>query len=255
MKIIIIEDEITALKKLEHHILKYDQSINIVARLSSIEQSVAWLKDSNNTFDIAFMDIQLTDGLSFDIFNHITIDKPIIFTTAFDQYAIDAFKVNSIDYLLKPINFTDISKAITKYKKTSSFASDDTIKTAYQSIEKKKYKDRFLVKLGNHIHSIKAVDIALSYAEGRTVFIQSTNNKKFIVDYTLEEISRLLEPKDFYRVNRSYIVNLNNIINVVIYSNSRLKLNINTPTDKDIIVSRERVKDFKLWLEGDDTAW
>lgn len=250
MKIIIIEDEIPALEKLERYILKYDESIEIAARLASISETVIWLQNEENGFDIAFMDIQLTDGLSFEIFNQVTIDKPVIFTTAFDEYAVDAFKVNSIDYILKPITFTDVSKALNKYKKLMSFLSPDKIKLVSKDFERKKHKNRFLVRLGNHIHSIKTDDITLFYAEGRTVFLVTNEKKKYILDYTLEELSNVLNNKEYYRVNRTYIVNLNAISDVIVYSNSRLKLSLKINAYKDIVVSRERVSSFKNWLEG-----
>ena len=185
MRVIIIEDEMPAIEKLERYILKYDATFEIIACLSSIAETVNWLQHSENDFDIAFMDIQLTDGLSFDIFNQVTIHKPIIFVTAYDEYAIDAFKVNGIDYLLKPITFTDVSKALNKLKNLKSYLSSTTLALASKAFKTQKTKDRFLVRLGNHIHSIKTDDIALFYAEGRTVFILTNQEKKFILDYKL----------------------------------------------------------------------
>ena len=156
MKIVLIEDEAPAIEKLERYLLKYDPAIEIVAKLASINASVNWFSDKANTFDLIFMDIQLTDGLSFEIFNKVAIKKPVIFITAFDEYAVDAFKVNSIDYILKPVTFTDISKALEKLKNLQSvFSINETISKVTEIIERKKLKDRFLVKLGNHIHSIK----------------------------------------------------------------------------------------------------
>ena len=250
MKVIIVEDEIPALEKLERYILKYDAGFEIAAQLSSIAETVHWIQNHKEDFDIAFMDIQLTDGLSFDIFNQVTINKPVIFVTAFDEYAIDAFKVNSIDYILKPITFTDVSKALNKLKNLKTYLSSDMVVRASKAFKEKKVKDRFLVRLGHHIHSIKTHDIALFYAEGRTVFLVTDSGKKFILDYNLEKLSQVLDAKIFFRTNRTFIINLNAIDNVIVYSNSRLKISTAVHLDKDILVSRERVTAFKNWFEG-----
>ncbi|MEM9686667.1 MAG: LytTR family DNA-binding domain-containing protein, partial [Bacteroidota bacterium] len=180
----------------------------------------------------------------------VTISKPVIFVTAFDEYAIDAFKVNSIDYILKPITFTDVSKALNKFKNLKTYLSSDTLAQASKTFREKKIKERFLVRLGNHIHSIKTQDIALFYAEGRTVFLVTNQSKKFILDYNLEKLDQVLDPKMFFRTNRSFIINLNAIDNVIVYSNSRLKISTAVPLDNTIIVSRERVAAFKNWFGG-----
>jgi len=195
------------------------------------------------------MGIQLSDGLSFDIFNQTQVNKPVIFVTAFDEYAIDAFKVNSIDYILKPLTFTDVSKALTKFKNLKNYLPTH-IEQAKKAFVQKNYKDRFLVRMGNHIHSIKTNDIALFFAEGRTVFLVTQDSKKYILDYKLEDLSNVLQPKDFFRTNRTFILNLNAINDVIMYSNSRLKIVTKVGTEKDIIVSRDRVSDFKKWFEG-----
>lgn len=251
MKVIIVEDEIPALEKLERYILKYDSGITIVARLSGISETVDWIQNNEEGFDVAFLDIQLSDGLSFDIFNQVTINKPVIFVTAFDEYAIDAFKVNSIDYILKPITFSDVSKALNKLKNLKTFLPPDSLERAAKAFSGPKLKDRFLVKLGSHIHSIKIPDIALFYAEGRTVFLLTYSGKKFILDYNLETLLELLDGQVFFRANRTFIVNLNAIDNVILYSNSRLKVVVKVVIEKDIIVSRERVAAFKSWFAGD----
>lgn len=254
MRVLLIEDEIPALEKLERYILKYDADITIAARLSGIAETVHWIRDHEADFDIVFMDIQLTDGLSFDIFNKVNINKPVIFVTAFDEYAIDAFKVNSIDYILKPITFTDVSKALNKLKNLknylSSGLSSDTLARASKEFREKKTKDRFLVRMGHHIHAIKTHDITLFYAEGRTVFLLTNSGKKFILDYNLEQLSQVLDANMFFRTNRTFIINLNAIENVVVYSNSRLKISTTVTVDKAIIVSRDRVTAFKNWFGG-----
>lgn len=252
MRIVIIEDENLAADKLERYLLKYDSSILILDKIPSISEAVFWFQN-NQDYDIAFMDIQLTDGLSFEIFNQVQITKPVIFTTAFDEFAIDAFKVNSIDYILKPITFTDISKALSKFKKLQNvFTNNSHVEETVKKITERKTKDRFLVKLGNHIHSIKTEEIALFYAEGRIVYIVTKTKKKYILDYKLESLEKVLNSTEFYRVNRTFIVNISDIKDVLVYSNSRLKVTSNVFSEKDIIVSREKVSAFKLWFEGID---
>ena len=251
MKAVIIEDEDLAAEKLERYLQKFDASIEIVSQQISIEGAVAWFQNNPDAYDVAFFDIQLTDGLSFEIFHQVKINKPVIFTTAFDEYAIDAFKVNSIDYILKPITFTDVSKAMNKLKSMQNiFGMQEAVEEAEKMIGKKKLKDRFLVKLGNHIHSIKTEQIALFYAEGRTVYLVTNENKKFILDYKLEDLCNVLDTSEFYRVNRTFIVNINTIQDVIVYSNNRLKITPKVRVEKEIIVSREKVSTFKKWFEG-----
>jgi len=250
MRAVIIEDENLAADKLARYLLKYDADLLILDKLSSIADAVFWFQN-NQDYDVVFMDIQLTDGLSFEIFNQVQIVKPIIFTTAFDEYAIDAFKVNSIDYILKPITFTDVSKAMGKLKKLQHVFSGNThVQNAVKEIAEKKTKDRFLVRLGNHIHSIKTNEISLFYADGRTVYLITKEKRKFILDYKLESLEAVLNSADFYRVNRTFIVNISDIKDVLVYSNSRLKITSNVFNEKEIIVSREKVAAFKQWFEG-----
>ena len=250
MNVVLIEDELLSSEKLERYLKKYDSQISVVQKLTSISESVKWLQE-NQDYDLVFMDIQLTDGLSFEILNQVSIQKPIIFITAFDEYAIDAFKVNSIDYVLKPITFTDISKALKKLKRMQSvLISNVVIEKVTKEYSEKKVKDRFLVRLGNHIHAINTIDIALFFAEGRTVFLMTNQQKKYIIDYTLENLIEILDPKAFYRVNRTFIVGYNSIHDLIVYSTSRLKISLKVTLDRDVIVSREKANDFKKWLEG-----
>lgn len=252
MKVVIIEDENLAAEKLERYLVKYDATTEVVTQQVSIEGAIHWFQNNEDGYDVVFMDIQLTDGLSFEIFHKIKINKPVIFTTAFDEYAIDAFKVNSVDYILKPITFTDVSNAMSKLKSMQDiFGFAEAMEEVEKMVEKKKLKDRFLVRLGNHIHSIKAEDITLFYAEGRTVYLVTTENKKYILDYKLEDLCELLDTSKFYRVNRTFIVNINTIQDVVVYSSNRLKITPKVRVEKEIIVSREKVSAFKKWFEGD----
>ena len=256
MNVLIIEDEKPAAEKLEMMILKYDSSIVILNVIQSVQQSIAYLQENQKDIDLIFMDIQLTDGKSFDIFNSVSVQKPIIFTTAFNEFAIEAFKVNSVDYLLKPIRFDDLKKSMQKLSSLKENLPGENaelnvskIVNAISNIQKS-YKNRFMVKIGEHIKSIPIHSILMFYAAGRTVFILCDSGRKFIIDYKLEELTELIDPEIFFRVSRSFIVNLNAINDVIVYSNSRLKIRLCKEFDKEIIVSREKVSDFKIWFSG-----
>lgn len=258
MKVLIIEDEKPAAEKLELLLNKYDPTIEIIDKIQSVEKSIAFLKENESIVDLIFMDIQLTDGISFDIFKSFSVSKPIIFITAYNDYAIEAFQVNSIDYLLKPITFEGLSKSLQKIEtlrenlpgKSNLPPGIDDIAKLLSNIQKN-YKTRFMVKIGEHIKSVAAKDIDVFYAEGRTVFIVTNEKKKYIVDYKMEELEDLLDPQHFFRINRSVIVNFEAINDVVVYSNSRLKIRTPHEIDKEIIVSREKVNDFKEWFSGE----
>lgn len=255
MKVVIIEDEVPSAEKLERYLAKYDASIEILARLTSVKESVNWLQQNQDNTDLIFMDIQLTDGLSFHIFQQVTVRKPVIFITAFNEFALDAFKVNSVDYLLKPITFTDLTASLKKLENLReqlqwSKEKTEQLQKVFSTSKTKDYKNRFMVKLGDHIRSITTDQICLLYAEGRDVYMVTTQNRKFIVDYTLETLEDLLEPKNFLRINRTYILNINSIKDVIVYSNSRLKITLAQEFDKEIIVSREKVGAFKEWFDG-----
>lgn len=260
MRILIIEDEKPAVEKLELLLKKYDPRIEILSRISTVEKSVSYLKDNQKDVDLIFLDIQLTDGLSFDIFKSVKVEKPIIFTTAFNEYAIDAFKLNSIDYLLKPLSFDDLSKAMDKIKSMKENLPSDKPQTNISldqlaqliSGSNQKYKSRYLVKIGEHIKSIAVEDIYFFYAEGRIVFIITNEKRKFIVDSTLEDLANQLNPNKFFRANRSFIINFDHISDVIVYSTSRLRVKYPFEFEKEIIVSREKVSDFKVWYGGEE---
>jgi len=255
MKVVIIEDENPAIIKLESFLKEYDPKIKVVGKLTSVEQSIKWLKNSDNSADLFFMDIRLTDGLSFDIFEKVEITKPVIFITAYNEYAVKAFKVNSIDYLLKPLTYKELHLSMEKIKSLRDNLPDkgqiqyNEISTMLQQIQKK-YKTRFLVKVGDHIKSIKTENILLFYADGRTVYIRTAKNNEYIIDYTLEELVKHLDPDIYFRANRTFIVNINAIGDVIVYSNSRLKILPNFKFEKEIIVSRDKVAMLKTWFEG-----
>lgn len=251
MKVVLIEDEPLAAEKLQRYLLKCNEDIEVLATLTSLEVAVPWIRDHQESVDLFFMDVQLSDGLSFELFAQIDVKKPVIFTTAFDEFAIDAFKVNSIDYLLKPVTFTDLSKALTKLKSMrAQLAQPMNIGDLATQLGKRTYKDRFLVRIGNHIHSVPTIDIAYFYAEGRDVYLKRSNGKKYLIEYTLESLEGLVDPKLFYRTNRSFIIGIHAIDDVIVYSNRRLKLNLVPKMDGEVVVSREKVSQFKQWFEG-----
>jgi len=254
MKVLIIEDEKPAVKKLELMLKSYDKQIEVLARLVTVKQSVEWLKEFSDRIDLIFMDIKLSDGLSFDIFKHVKVTVPIIFITAYNEYAIQAFKVNSIDYLLKPLNYEELSNSLKKNESLRKTPSPAIEHIQYKELNKvlkqlnRSYKSRFMVKIGEHIRSVKSEHILLFYAEGRTVFIVTNKLKKYIIDFKLESLESSLDPEMFFRANRSFILNINAIDNVLVYSNSRLKVLLNFDFDKEIIVSREKVGALKEWF-------
>ncbi len=252
MKILIVEDEIPAAEKLKRYLLKYDHNIVIMETITSVAKAAAWLSVEEHLPDVIFMDIQLSDGISFEIFSLVEVRCPVIFATAHDDYALDAFKVNSIDYIMKPITYMEVSNALKKLNTLSSqLIKLNAISGLMSNVKSKKTKDRFVVKKGNLIQSIKTSDIQLFYAEGRTVFLVTTSNDRYIIDFNLSDLEELVPSKSFYRVNRSFIVNINSIQKINKYSNSRLRLITAYEAPTEIVVSRERVTEFKAWLEGD----
>jgi DNA-binding LytR/AlgR family response regulator len=254
MRVLIIEDETPAAEKLERYLLKYSPEIRIVDKLDSIETAVSWLSGRQNEIDLIFMDIQLKDGLSFEVFQSVKVVKPVIFITAYNEYALDAFRVNGIDYLLKPVTFTDLSDSLKKVEalgeqlRWSETKSAEIVAALGQTT--KSYKNRFMVKLGDHIRSITSDQISFFFADGRDVYLITNQLRKFIIDYTLESLEEILDPKMFYRTNRSYIINISAIQDVIVHSNSRLKITPNIKWEGEIIVSREKVNEFKAWFDG-----
>ena len=252
---IIVDDEPVAREILEQHLAKVE-GINVFALCKNALEAFNMI--STQKIDLIFLDIQLTDGLSFDIFKSVKVEKPIIFTTAFNEYAIDAFKVNSIDYLLKPITYEDFSQSLEKLKnlKQNLVTENSTIDYSLLSQllknpENKHYKNRFMIKVGEHLKSIPSEDIAMFYAEGRNVSLVTTAGRQYIVDFILEELQNMLDPAVYFRVSRTFIVNINAIKDVIIYSSSRLKILLEHEFEKEIIVSREKVADFKNWFDGE----
>ena len=252
MNILIIEDENLASKRLKRLLLEIDSSFNIVNSLESIEDSLDFL--SKNKVDLIFSDIQLADGLSFEIFEKTNVDCPIIFTTAYNQYAIEAFNTNGIDYLLKPIEEERLKQALDKYQ---SLNKNIDIKSLISSINQtnKTFKNRFMIKVGDKIKSIPTNEINAFYSLQKGTYLLTNTGRNYVVDYPLGQIIDLLNPKDFYKINRKCIVSINAVKDIIAYTNSRLKLNVEHLTNQntgfdDVIVAREKVSDFKKWLDN-----
>jgi len=249
MKVVIIEDENLSAEHLSLLLNKIDKSIEVVKYIDSVKGAINFFKEGIS-LDLIFLDIHLADGNSFEIFKEIQTDIPIIFTTAFDNYAILAFKQNSIDYLLKPISLIDLQFAIDKFKKyiqTDNKTILENLTNAYLQLNKQ-YKNRFLVKIGQSIKTIPIEDIHHFETQDSFTYLVSTKGNKYLVDYSLEQLEAILEPKYFFRINRKVIVNIQSIEKVDNYFNSRLAITSKLLIDDSRIVSRERVGDFKLWL-------
>ncbi len=250
MNAVIIEDEKLAAERLEELIHEIDPSIEISAKLISIEQSVKWLR--RNKPDLIFLDIQLEDGLSFSIFENIEIDIPIIFTTAYDQYAIKAFKLNSIDYLLKPVKKNELRESLNKFKNIkSSFLMD--FEEIMKSIQQRDvgFKKRFLVQYGQKIKKVEIEEVAYFYALDKNVFLTTAQNNTYPIDYTLDKLQEVLNPERFFRINRKIIISFSAIKNMIPYSRSRIKIELDPPEPKDVeaLVSVERSSAFKEWMD------
>jgi len=249
MKAIIIEDEKLSAEHLANLLKKVDSSMQVIATYDSVKKSVEEFRKGVQA-DLLFVDVHLADGISFDIFSKISIDTPVIFTTAYDEYAIKAFKINSVDYLLKPVGLADLKNAVDKYKKLNGTGGAnilENISNAYQSIHKQS-KSRFMVKTGDTISTVKTEDISHFISEDGAVMLV-TENKRYVIDYTLDSLENMVSPEQFFRINRKVLVNINSIQKVSSYFNSRLKLNLSLLNEDDAIVSRERVGDFKSWLD------
>ena len=255
MKIIIIEDEKPAARLLQRKVEKLGFAVNQM--LHSVEEAINWF--SNNAQpDLIFLDIQLSDGLSFEIFEYFDkVGKPlqsaIIFTTAYDEYALRAFKLNSIDYLLKPIDEDELEVAISKFKnqfQKNSIATLDfeAIKRMLVNPVEKEYKERFSVKVGNQIKVISIDEVECFYSENKGTYLHTLDNRDYLVDSSLEVVESELKPKDFFRINRKFIVPLKAIKEIQMHTNSRLKLILPTYKEDEVIVARERVNDFKDWI-------
>jgi DNA-binding LytR/AlgR family response regulator len=252
MKVLIIEDEKNAFDYLSNLIKKVDPSIEVLNQIESVEESVNWFSGHSGP-DLIFLDIELSDGLSFEIFQHVEVKSPIIFTTAYDQYAIEAFKLNSIGYLLKPINHSELQQALDKYEKfrpkdIESFSHQ--LKSIFGEVNKPK-KQRCLVKRGNHFEFIPIKDIAFIYSDNGLTFLYTFEGDRHLYNNTVEGLYRELDDQNFFQINRKQIVNIHSIKKIHPHFNQRLKLELNIHTPSiEFLVSRSKLSDFRSWVDG-----
>ncbi|MBT8243779.1 MAG: response regulator transcription factor [Winogradskyella sp.] len=251
MNVIIIEDEKPSARRLQRMLNAIDVHVEIM--LHSVEEALHWFQKNTHP-ELIFLDIQLSDGLSFEIFDAVEIKSAVIFTTAYDEYALQAFKLNSVDYLLKPIDEDDLKTAVDKFKnrapQTQVVTLDfNDIKNLLVNPIEREYKKRFSVKVGQHLKLINIEDIECIYSENKGTYAYTKEGRNYLLDSTLDQLENELEPHIFFRISRKFYVNINAINDMVSYTNSRLQIKLNTFKNQDIIVARERVRDFKNWLE------
>ncbi len=258
MKALIVEDEALAIRRLKKLIDEVGVAVEIVGITDSIEGTVEWIAQRRLQNlpdpDLVFLDIELSDGQSFGIFDRVTLSSTIIFTTSYDEYALQAFKVNSIDYLLKPIQADELRRSLDKYHLLREQAAADPIQDIRKLLQdlkqssEKEYRDRFLVKQGQKLLSVKTNEIAYLLTEDRYSFLVTRTNLKSLVDYTLDELEDMLDPSFFFRINRSMLVTHDSIVKMDPYFGSRLSLTLLPSYAKEVLVSREKVTDFKNWM-------
>lgn len=254
MQVLIIEDEKLAAERLKNLVSEIEPTAQIIKSIESIKNAVKWLS-TNPHPDLIFMDVQLGDGLCFDIFEKTNVDVPVIFTTAYNEYALRAFKVNSVDYLLKPIDKEELRASLAKYRKLSSNVTQNValqpqMLKQVMDLIRNPHKSRFVVRIGEHIKTIAIEDVAYFYSSDKYSFIRSVSRRDYAIDYSLDQLEQELDPARFFRVSRKFIVAMSHIKDIVAYSGSRLKLNVVGGDDQEILVSREKVTDFKNWLDG-----
>jgi DNA-binding LytR/AlgR family response regulator len=251
-KVLIIEDEKPAAGWLLELIRKFDPQISILAVIDSVSSATEWF-GHNPSPDLVFMDIQLADGLSFEIFERVKVPCPVIFTTAYEEYAVKAFKVNSVDYLLKPIAYDELEAAFKKFgkqvKKEEAQPLTIELLNKVKEMLRKQYKTRFVIKVGEHLKSIPVEDILFFYSLEKATYLCTSDFKNYIVDYSLDRISEMVDEQRFFRINRKYILSNQTIADIVFYSNSRLKIKLKKLGEESIIVSRDKVASFKEWLD------
>ena len=249
MRVLIIEDEKPAARHLSGLLQGIRPQAKVLDLVDSVEGAVKWLR----TFaapDLIFMDIQLADGLSFEIFQEVPVEAPVVFTTAYDQYTLKAFKVNSVDYLLKPIDPDELRQSIEKYEKWRNPIDPAAMSALLKGLHQPRYKERFLIRAGQQLSYLPVADIAYLYSEEGLLYARSRSGKRHLIDFTLEQVAELLSPEQFFRINRKIMVHLESIHKIHTYFNGRLKLELRPDfEDLEVIVSRDRVGDFKLWLD------
>ena len=258
MNILIVEDEDLAVKKIQKTLSSVDSEAVITGITDSIKSTVEWLQQHPQP-DLILMDIELADGQSFEIFNLVEVKSPVVFTTSYDEYALKAFKVNSIDYLLKPVQKEELQNALNKYRKMKDTYSpkteenkdhslDSLVKELQRKLQPKEFRKRFLVKHAQKLVSIEIDEIAYFFSDGRLNFFKTTDNRKFVVDYTMDELEDMLDPEQYFRISRSFYVSVGSIDKIDDYFGNRLILQLKPAVDKEALVSREKVTDFKKWM-------
>ena len=257
IKILIVEDEIPAQINLKKLIDKHCQDSAVVEMLSSVRSTVKWLEENPDGADVIFMDVELSDGVCFDIFDKVSINTQIVITTAYDNYAVNAFRVNCTDYLLKPITDADFVRAWERCLERIEQQNTPNMEVIMDALAKmggsksKEYKKRFIVKTGEKIIIIPVEDIAYCYSEDKSTYAVNFAGTRRLLDYSLDMVQEMLDPKRFFRVSRSCIVAINAIENISKHLGTRLKLQLNPRTEEDIVVSRSRTSDFLVWLDSD----
>lgn len=251
MKVLIIEDEDLTAERLESLLLRYDSGIEILDKIPSVKEAVRWFQKHSSTVDLVFMDIHLEDDLCFRIFEQINLQVPIIFTTAFDEYMIKAFKVNSIDYLLKPVNAEGLAAAIEKFKAMKRQFSRTDLDTLLEAIgqNKPEYKTRFMVTVGTRIKTIEMADIAYFFSEEKITFMVTKDNQRLPIDYSLDKLSTMINPEEYFRANRQFLISLPSIKNIHTYSQSKLKLELDPHPKTEVFIGKEKITPFKDWLD------
>jgi len=254
MNVVIIEDEHLTAERIATLLKQIDPGIEIKAIFDSVKRSVEWF-NSNENPDLVFMDIQLADGLSFDIFDEVKIEAPVIFITAFQEYAIRAFKVNSVDYLLKPVSEENLEKALDKFRRyynhelSMPTIGGDLLQSIRDMINKP-YKNRFMVRVGDHIRTVDVEHILYFYSLQKGTYLHSSDKHNYVVDYTLGKLEEMLDPRVFNRINRKYLITHRAISDVITLSSSKLKINLLHSDDEEIYISRDRIANFKSWLDN-----
>jgi DNA-binding LytR/AlgR family response regulator len=254
MKVLIVEDEPLGVERLCKHLKSIDPAIDVVGSTASIAASVEWLSAYEQP-DIILMDIELSDGQSFDIFNQVEVKSAVIFTTSYDEYALKAFKVNSIDYLLKPVKQEELKASLDKYQRyKEKFAAQPAIdiqavvRELKMQQQQSPWRTRFLVKKGQRLVSVETYDIAYFFADGRLIYFKTKSNAKYVVDYTMDELEHMLDGHKFYRANRGFIVSIHSIAQIHNYFNGKLKIELYPETEKEVLISRDKAGEFKEWM-------
>mgnify|MGYP002517188021 CR=1 FL=1 len=250
MRVLIVEDEIMAQRSLARQITQNFPDLTIIGSTSSVTETVNWFKDPSNSVDIIFMDVELADGDCFEIFRQIDISAKVIMTTAYDNYAIKAFEAGSIDYLLKPIDISALKRAVSRCVTKEDNTNLQALINFISSSEKKKYKERFILKINDRILPVETKDIAYFYSEDKTNYLMTFDKKKYILDLSLDEISSEIDPKNFFKTSRQCIISMKAIKSIIRLAGGRLRIETTPESSFEINVSRSRVDDFLLWIEN-----